>query len=97
MKKFVFAALASAAFALPGFAEIVVLEFAPDGADKVTIEAGPHVEDMTWDESTLTLCSETPNGTVCATFAEMMTAAGDTTTFTADNGHSGTVTLVELK
>jgi opacity protein-like surface antigen len=107
MKKFFLGAAAAALLSTPAFAETVTLEFAAEGEDAVVLLLDPAANTVTyngdtsaasWDAATNTLCSQTPDGEICATMADVpeTPTVGHTTTFTTNDGKSGTVTVVSV-
>lgn len=105
MKKLAFAAIAAAMFAAPAIAGEAVLKF--DNADGTshtvtldkeagTVIAGDKNSTFTWDEGTNTLCTDKGGENVCVTFEAVLHEAGATSTFTATDGATGTVTLVSI-
>ncbi|MEZ5999044.1 MAG: hypothetical protein R3B98_10155 [Hyphomonas sp.] len=101
--KFVLAAgTALALAALPALAQSTTVEFvAADGTTSVvvfnddgtaTMDGGDPIP-YTMDEETKTVCGETPDGELCATFDELGEDVGFSTGYTNTAGVSGTATI----
>jgi len=109
MRKTLALIAASALFAAPALAATMTIEFSPEGGEPMTItmaDDGTYTGSdgstgtYTWDAATQTLCGTSDAGTLCATFEGEATAepaVGDTRTFTADNGSSGTATVTSIE
>lgn len=98
--------LAGSLLAAPAFADKMTIKFEPTGADAVTIvldsatgnmTMGDKTTTFTWDEATLTLCGAMEDGPLCATFAEKKSEVGESTTYKATSGNSGTATIIALE
>jgi hypothetical protein len=108
MRKFLALAAAGALFTAPALAATLSVEFSPEGGEPMTItmsDDGTYSASdgstgtYTWDAATQTLCGTSDAGTLCATFegdATAEPAVGDTRTYTADNGSSGTATVTSI-
>lgn len=109
MRKFIALAAAGALFTAPALAATMTVEFSPEGGEPLTItmaDDGTYTGSdgttgtYTWDAATQTLCGTSDAGTLCATFEGEATAepaVGDTRTYTADNGSSGTATVTSIE
>lgn len=101
MKKMILGAVAALALAAPAFAGHTTIQMTRDSGESFTVVLhddgtatvnGGAAEPFTWDETTNELCAA--NG-LCVTFAETSQEVGFTTSYTTNEGNSGTATLVE--
>lgn len=108
MNKLLAAAGAFAVLALPAFADTMTIEFAGDDGQTATymfdsetnMVTGPDggSAPYTWDEETATLCGETPDGPVCAIFADAAEpVVGGTSAYTLSTGGGGTATILAME
>jgi hypothetical protein len=108
MKKFALLAATAALISSPAFAMKMTVEFAVDGGETVvavldnaakTSTVDGNAMPTTWDAATKTLCTETPDGEMCAVMENISEtpAVGDTTTFTGSDGKTGTATILALE
>ncbi len=108
MKKFLAAAGAFAVLAMPAFADSMTIEFAgddgttatyvfDDATSMATLPDGT-IAPYTWDEATATLCGETPEGPVCATFtvSDEEPKVGDVSAYTLSTGGGGMATIIAM-
>ena len=102
MKLFLAASAAITLFALPAMAQSTTVEFASsDGTTALVVfyENGTASKDggdpipYTMDEESKTICGQTPEGDICATFDELGEDVGFSTGFTNTAGQSGTATI----
>ncbi|WP_300423012.1 hypothetical protein [uncultured Hyphomonas sp.] len=102
MKLFLAASTAITLFALPAMAQSTTVEFASsDGTTALVVfyENGTASMDggdpipYTMDEESKTICGQTPEGDICATFDELGEDVGFSTGFTNTAGQSGTATI----
>ena len=101
--KMIFVAGAALAMAtLPAIAESTTVEFSgSDGSTAVVIfntdgtasmDGAPPIP-YTMNEETKTVCGQSPEGEICATFNELGDEVGFSTGFTNTAGQSGTATI----
>jgi len=102
MKLFMAAGAALALSALPALAESTTVQFvAADGTTSVVVFNGDGTAVMdggdpipyTMNEDTKTVCGETPDGELCATFDELGDEVGFSTGYTNTAGVTGTATI----
>lgn len=102
MRLIMAAGAALALAALPAFAQSTTVQFvAADGTTSVvvfnddgtaTMDGGDPIP-YTMDEDTKTICGETPDGSLCATFDELGDEVGFSTGYTNTQGVTGTATI----
>lgn len=106
MKKTILSAAAALAFAaMPALAGSTTVEFAAaDGTTSVvvfntdgtaTMDGGDAIP-YTMDDATRTVCGQTPDGDLCATFAETGTDVGFSTSYKNTAGATGTATITAV-
>lgn len=104
MKKAIFIGAAAALFvAAPALAGERVIELTRDSGESFTLVLdttastasvnGSTAESYTWNADTNELCAASG---LCVTFADAGTEVGGTTTYTTNEGNSGTATLVSI-
>lgn len=102
MKLFLAASAAITLFALPAMAQSTTVEFASsDGTTALVVfyengtasMGGGDPIPYTMDEESKTICGQTPEGDICATFDELGEDVGFSTGFTNTAGQSGTATI----
>ena len=101
--KFLMAAGAALSLAaLPAFAGSTTVEFAAaDGTTTIVVfnddgtatVGGSDPLPYTMNNDTKTVCGETPDGELCATFDELGDEVGFSTSYTNTAGESGTATI----
>lgn len=107
MRKMIALTAAVAALAAPAFAASMTLEFASAEGEALVMtlnDDGTYTLPdgttgaYTWDEATSTLCGDLGEENVCATIegASEEPAVGDSASYTATNGNSGTVTVMAI-
>lgn len=102
-KAMVFGAVAAVLFAAPALAGERVIELTRSTGESFTLVLdttastasvnGAPAEAYTWDEASNQLCASSG---LCVTFAEAGTEPGMSTTYTTNEGNSGTATLVSI-
>lgn len=101
MKKMILGAVAALALAAPAFAGHTTIQMTRDSGETFTVVLhddgtatvnGGAPEAFTWDEATRVLCAASG---LCVTFAATGEEIGFTTTYTTNQGNSGTATLTE--
>lgn len=102
-KAIVFGAAAALFAAAPALAGERVIELTRDTGESFTLVLdtaantasvnGSTPESYTWDEGTNQLCAASG---LCVTFAEAGTEIGASTTYTTNEGNSGTATLISM-
>ncbi|MBO6728751.1 MAG: hypothetical protein QUV02_03580 [Maricaulis sp.] len=101
MKKLIAGAAVALLAAAPAFAGEMVIELTRSSGESFTLVLdttagtasvnGSTPESYTWDEGTNQLCASSG---LCVTFAEASQEVGSSTTYTTNEGNSGTATLV---
>lgn len=102
-KAMIFGASAALLIAGPAFAGERVIELTRSTGESFTLVLdtdantasvnGAAAESYTWDEATNQLCAASG---LCVTFAEAGTEIGASTTYTTNEGNSGTATLISV-
>ena len=107
MKKIVLSAAIAALMATPAMARVITMEFTVEGGEsqiwkfddatkKATAPDGK-VYDYTRDEAARKICATTPEGELCATFAEDgEIAKGASSPYKATNGNEGVATITDI-
>jgi UrcA family protein len=106
MRKTILCAAAALSFtALPALAGSTTVEFvAADGTTSVVVfntdgtasmDGGDAIK-YKMDEATKTVCGETPDGELCATFEEVGSEVGFSTGYTNTAGVTGTATITAV-
>jgi len=100
-KAMIFGAIAVALTAAPAFAGHTAIQMTRDSGESflvvlnsdgtATVNGGAP-EAYTWDEANYVLCAASG---LCVTFASVSQEVGSSTTYTTNQGNSGTATLVE--
>lgn len=102
MKLLMAAGAALTLAALPAFAQSTTVQFvAADGTTSVVVFNDDGTASMdggdpvpyTMNEDTKTVCGETPDGELCATFDELGDEVGFSTGYTNTQGVTGTATI----
>ena len=106
MKKTILSGVAACAFAvMPAIAGSTTVEFsASDGTTSVVVfnqdgtasMDGGEAISYVLDAETKTVCGQTPEGDLCATFDEMGTEVGFSTGYKNTAGASGTATITDV-
>ncbi|MEO1476596.1 MAG: hypothetical protein AAFS13_09460 [Pseudomonadota bacterium] len=109
MKKLIAASAVFALTAAPAFATKTTIEFVPDEGETVVMtfddEAGTATDGAgntmpyTYDEASATICGQSPDGEICATFADTGTepAVGVSSAYTTNTGSGGTATITAIE
>ncbi|MCI4645806.1 MAG: hypothetical protein MRY64_13585 [Hyphomonadaceae bacterium] len=108
MRKFLTLAAVGTLLAAPVFAQTMVIEFAAESGEGVTVslaDDGTYTATdgtagtYTWDEATQTLCGKSDAGEVCATFEGEATepAVGVSRAFSDTAGLTGTATIIAIE
>lgn len=109
MKKLIAVSAAFAFVAAPAFATKTTIEFASDDGPVVTMtfddetgmatDAAGNSIPYTYDEASATICGQSPDGEICATFADTETepAVGVSSAYTTNDGGTGTATITAIE
>jgi len=103
MKKFALVAVSAALLSAPAFAETITVEFADVDGTKVVVAfdsaAGTATVDgeafpSAYDAATNTVCTQAPDGEICATMESEAGDVGSSSAYTTNQGGSGTATVL---
>ncbi|MEM7661147.1 MAG: hypothetical protein AAF292_02770 [Pseudomonadota bacterium] len=109
MKRLIAVSAALAFAAAPAFATKTTIEFASDDGTTVTMtfddETGMATDGdgnsipYTYDEAAATICGQSPDGEICATFTDTETepAVGVSSAYTTNTGVGGTATITAIE
>ena len=106
MKKFLVVALAAGLMAAPSWAASITISFAnDDGSTQVWTFDGEGTATMgdvsaayTWDADARVLCADIPEqGEICVTFDSVAEGVGESSTYTASTGGTGTATITAME
>ncbi|MEM6900837.1 MAG: hypothetical protein AAF583_13840 [Pseudomonadota bacterium] len=109
MKKLIAVSTMLAFAAAPAFATKTTIEFVPDEGPTITMtfddetgmatDAAGNSIPFTYDEAAATICGQSPDGEICATFADTETdpAVGVSSAYTTNTGTSGTATITAIE
>lgn len=109
MKKMIAVSATLAFVAAPAFATKTTIEFVPDDGETVVMtfddETGMATDaagtsmPYTYDEATATICGQSPDGEICATFtdSDKEPAVGVSSAYTTNTGSAGTATITAIE
>lgn len=107
MKRLLSTAAALAFATGPALAATVTIEFAGDDGNTavysfdqetgVSTDAEGNTSTYTFDADTATLCGQTPQGEICATFEDAKQEVGHSTPYTLNIGGGGTATVMAIE
>ncbi|MEO0882043.1 MAG: hypothetical protein AAFY34_04875 [Pseudomonadota bacterium] len=109
MKKLIAVSAVLAFAAAPAFATKTTIEFVPDDGPTVVMtfddetnmatDGDGNTIPYTYDEASATICGQSPDGEICATFADTGTepAVGVSSAYTTNTGTTGTATITAIE